>query len=155
MAAKVTEYTSLFDAPKYSNRGINETKYRIKTGLTLPEAQIKVGAFQVLGLHKIPYWRIDVQGKIIHTGEGCAIQGPSGMKGMADIIGIYKSKFLAIELKKKGGYASQSQINFLKTVNEHHGIGVICSDYTVLNDYLNDEWSKIDFNNTIEGVLVL
>jgi hypothetical protein len=49
-------------------------------------------------------------------------------RGVADIIGIYKKKFLAIEVKRKGGKVSEPQREFLQKVIDCGGIGfVACS----------------------------
>lgn len=46
-------------------------------------------------------------------------------KGISDILGIYKGRFLAIEVKKPGGKPSQHQKEFLDEVNRHGGIGFV------------------------------
>ena len=43
-------------------------------------------------------------------------------KGISDIIGIYKGKFLAIEIKRAGGLLTQDQHDFLRAVKSHGGI---------------------------------
>lgn len=46
-------------------------------------------------------------------------------KGIADILGIYNGRMLAIEVKKPGGKVSPHQRSFLKRVNEEGGIGFV------------------------------
>lgn len=46
-------------------------------------------------------------------------------KGSADIIGIYKGLFLAIEVKTKTGRASKAQNLFISAVNKRGGIGFV------------------------------
>lgn len=46
-------------------------------------------------------------------------------KGVADILGIYKGKFLAIEVKTKVGKISPFQESFLKDVTEEGGIAIV------------------------------
>lgn len=48
--------------------------------------------------------------------------GLGGAPGVADIIGIYQGKFLAIELKAPRGYLSDDQRAFLETVRAQGGI---------------------------------
>lgn len=45
--------------------------------------------------------------------------------GSSDIIGIYRGRFLAIEVKTKRGVVSKNQEKFLKTVNNAGGIGFV------------------------------
>ena len=51
--------------------------------------------------------------------------GPMGEKGIADILGIYNGKFLAIEIKTHRGRVSPEQQRFLDNVNQHGGIGFV------------------------------
>ena len=52
--------------------------------------------------------------------------GTLGMpKGIADIIGIWEGRFLAIEVKRPGGKLSIEQELFLRRVNEKGGIGFV------------------------------
>ncbi|HNR14835.1 MAG TPA: VRR-NUC domain-containing protein [Thermodesulfobacteriota bacterium] len=53
-------------------------------------------------------------------------QGPlSGMKGVADIIGIYRGRFLAIEVKKPGEKPTRDQEIFLTRVNHEGGFAFV------------------------------
>ena len=52
-------------------------------------------------------------------------QGPmSKPKGVSDIIGIYKGRFLAIEVKRKGHKLTHHQQKFIDRVNAEGGIGI-------------------------------
>ena len=52
-----------------------------------------------------------------------------GFKGCADIIGQLKSgHLLAIECKRKGGKATESQEAFLQTVLTHNGLAIIAME---------------------------
>lgn len=46
-------------------------------------------------------------------------------KGISDILGVYKGRMLAIEVKRPGGRVSPEQIKFIKQVNEEGGIGFV------------------------------
>lgn len=49
-----------------------------------------------------------------------------GMKGSPDIIGILKDgKFLAIEVKRKGGKMTSEQIVFFERINENGGVAIL------------------------------
>lgn len=50
---------------------------------------------------------------------------PYRMKGVADILGIWRNKFLAIEVKNETGVVSAEQKEFLSKVNNHGGIGFV------------------------------
>ena len=46
-------------------------------------------------------------------------------KGVSDILGIYRGKFLAIEVKSGRGRATKEQSDFLREVHDHGGYGFI------------------------------
>jgi Holliday junction resolvase len=52
-------------------------------------------------------------------------QGLGSAKGVSDIIGIYKGRFLAIEVKTERGQLSDHQEIFLNTINHEGGIGFV------------------------------
>lgn len=54
-----------------------------------------------------------------------------GLRGVSDIIGIYKGRFLAIEVKSKKGILSDEQNYFLDMVRKNNGIVIIARS---LND---------------------
>lgn len=47
------------------------------------------------------------------------------IKGVADILGIWRGRFLAIEVKVKGRYPTPEQKAFLERVNQEGGIGFV------------------------------
>ena len=51
-----------------------------------------------------------------------------GTNGIPDIIGCYKGRFIAIELKAGKGVASSAQLEFIRRVNEAGGIGFVAYD---------------------------
>ena len=55
----------------------------------------------------------------------CPLQGLGATPGVSDFIGIYKSRFLAIEAKAPKGIASEHQENFLANVRTQGGIGIV------------------------------
>ena len=50
-------------------------------------------------------------------------QGLGSTPGIADIIGIYKGRYLAIEIKGQGGRISPRQQEFIDRVNAEGGLG--------------------------------
>lgn len=52
----------------------------------------------------------------------------AGIKGIADIIGVYKGRFVAIEVKAKGKKPSTFQIAYLERVKQCGGIAFVCDD---------------------------
>lgn len=50
---------------------------------------------------------------------------PYRVKGVADILGIYKGKFLAIEVKAPKSYPTQEQKAFIEKVKSEGGIAFI------------------------------
>ena len=48
--------------------------------------------------------------------------GPMGEKGVSDIIGCYKGRMIAIELKSSKGILSLAQAEFLRRINEAGGL---------------------------------
>ena len=62
--------------------------------------------------------------------------GTLGMpQGISDIIGIYRGRFLAIEVKRPGNKLSDKQAQFLRSVSASGGIAMVA--YSV-DDVIND-----------------
>lgn len=63
--------------------------------------------------------------------------------GISDIIGCDKNgKFIAIEVKKIGGKATQGQLDFLMDVNDHNGIGILAFSLSDVVDYFETRKEK-------------
>lgn len=59
-------------------------------------------------------------------------------KGSADLIGIAPNgKFLALEIKRKGGHVSREQEKFLAMVNKMGGIGAVVDDEKKIKNILD------------------
>lgn len=98
------------------------------------ESDIQKAILRYLELKKIYAWTNkttgtwDVKGNFFRKG--------STLKGVSDILGILKGgKFLAIEIKKKGNYASQEQKLFIKNINDRGGIAFVA--YSIDDVILN------------------
>jgi hypothetical protein len=48
------------------------------------------------------------------------------IEGSSDLIGIYKGRFLAVEVKIKGKKPTAEQINFVDFINKSGGIAGVC-----------------------------
>lgn len=59
---------------------------------------------------------------------------PIGLRGKSDIFGIYKGKFLAIEVKRPSGVLTEEQQSFLDRVNREGGIAFVARN---LEDVIN------------------
>lgn len=70
----------------------------------------------------------DINGRLIRYGL-CV--------GSSDIIGIYKGRFLAIEVKAPGKKPTKEQLNFIRVVNEKGGISFWIDDEKNLKNLLD------------------
>ena len=70
--------------------------------------------------------------------------GPQNLPGVSDIIGIYKGRFLAIEVKRPGLKLTALQESFLTQVKEAGGIGIVatCCDDVITALGLWDKFKK-------------
>lgn len=58
--------------------------------------------------------------------------------GSADIIGLWKGTFLAVEIKTPKGRLTEAQKNFLNTVNANGGIGFVARKKEDVKKFLTD-----------------
>ena len=56
--------------------------------------------------------------------------------GSSDLIGLYKGKFLAIEIKTQSGIVKPEQQNFIDAVNKAGGIGFVASSVDDIKNFL-------------------
>lgn len=77
-----------------------------------PEGQLTKQIRKVLRLLHVYHWK---------QWQGIG----SGMPGVSDILGIYKGRFLAIEIKAPGGRLSPAQKIFLDNVKEEGGVAIL------------------------------
>lgn len=65
-------------------------------------------------------------------------------RGVSDLIGAYKGRFLAIEVKTKGGKLSLHQERFLERVNRSGGLGFVARsvDDVIENFEIQDRFKK-------------
>jgi len=58
------------------------------------------------------------------------------INGVADILGIYKGRFLAIEVKTKTGKTSTEQDQFLENIRIQGGISFVARSLEEVKEYL-------------------
>ena len=91
-----------------------------------PEAYVKNAICSYLQLKKIFFFIHDAVGifdpvkKIYRTNVS-----PYRVKGVADILGVYRGKFLAIEVKAPKGRPTPEQTAFIEKVKSEGGIAFI------------------------------
>lgn len=91
-----------------------------------PENQIKRAICQWLAAKRAFFWVTDRVGIYDPTRKTFrSNRDPYRIKGVADILGSWKGRLLAIEVKTKTGRISQEQKQFLARVNESGGIGFV------------------------------
>jgi VRR-NUC domain len=91
------------------------------------EAEIQKSILEYLAYRGHFAIRINTQGVPMWS-EGKTLRGfrKSPMVGVSDILGVAKGgQFFAIEVKKKGGKATEEQLKFIDNVKKRGGIGLI------------------------------
>lgn len=89
-----------------------------------------------MGIKRVICSWLTLKGAFIFTHDSVGIWDPTRkvyrtnkdpyrLKGVADVLGIWAGKFLAIEVKVKGNYPTPEQKEFLANVNRLGGIGMI------------------------------
>jgi penicillin-binding protein-related factor A (putative recombinase) len=91
-----------------------------------PESRIKNSICSWLRFNKVFFWVSDRVGIYDpRIGKFLANRNPYRIKGIADILGIYQGKFLAIEVKTEKGVLSPEQKIFLDNINKEGGIAFV------------------------------
>jgi hypothetical protein len=62
---------------------------------------------------------------------------PSPVKGLADILICYRGRFIALEVKRPGGKATEAQCKFLDNVNRAFGFGYIVTSLVEVQKILS------------------
>lgn len=88
-----------------------------------PETQLKKAAKDILALYRI--WTFPV------------LQGMGAHPGIADRLGIYRGRPLAVEFKSKKGFMSPNQIIFKQQWESRGGIYVECRSIEDLTEALD------------------
>lgn len=94
-------------------------------GINLSERQIEKSILRFLNLNNIMAWKTKTIG-VYDSKKGLYRTPPKDYRrGVADILGIYKGRPLAIEVKSKTGKLSEHQLDFLVEFSARGGIAVV------------------------------
>jgi penicillin-binding protein-related factor A (putative recombinase) len=80
------------------------------------------------------------------TGVPDAVRGrprAAAKKGISDILAVYKSRFIAIEVKVGKDQLRPEQIGFLKNIDHYGGFALVAKDF----ETFQKNW--LDFSTTI------
>lgn len=89
------------------------------------EKQIENEIINYLKSRRIFAWKVQTVGIYDQKIGGYRKAGANYMRGVADIIGIYNGRLLAIEVKSRIGKLSELQKIFLQRVREEGGIAMV------------------------------
>ena len=64
-------------------------------------------------------------------------------KGVADVLGLLRGKFLAIEVKIGKDRLSDEQDGFLKTIKFHGGYSFVAKDFLSFKDWFNKNFMRL------------
>lgn len=96
-----------------------------KEGSKETEAGTQKAILDYLKKRNIFAWRNNTGAVKVSRANGSSGFIKFGTPGSADIIGIYKGRFLAIEVKGPKGELSDEQIIFLKRIENEGGISIV------------------------------
>lgn len=91
-----------------------------KTAFKMSEHELQKSILEFLKLKNIFAWQNKTQGTF-DPRIGRFRSNPHTLKGVSDILGIYKGKFLAIEVKTEKGKATDEQLAFIHEVKRQGG----------------------------------
>lgn len=92
----------------------------------IPEKAIENHILKFLWINKVFAWKNQSTGMWDATKKLYRkSHNPFHIKGVADIIGVYEGRLLAIEVKSEKGVVSKEQREFLDKVNAKGGIGFV------------------------------
>ena len=106
-----------------------------------PEGLVQAAILSYLDLKGIFHFRINNTG-IWHPTRKIFFKPRHLTPGVSDILGIYKQRFLAIEVKSSKGKVSPEQTKFLEEVIANGGIGFVARSVQDVIDGLLSEPSK-------------
>lgn len=110
--------------PKFQHQ-LNNTKAEQYQERLVKETDIQNAILEYLQYKNIFVWRNN-NTPVFDPRTNAYRRMPKGsIKGVSDILGVFKGKMLAIEVKRPGFYPSQSQKKFLQQINDEGGVGFI------------------------------
>ena len=118
---------------------IKPKKSKVIANPSEKESDIQRAILEWLLLKKIFVWRnqttgiFDPQRKVFRT-----LNGVGARKGVADILGIFNGRPLAIEVKTSKGKLTDDQISFLSQFNDAGGIAFVARSISDCETNLNE-----------------
>lgn len=103
----------------------------------IPERQIQNAILDWLALNNIFAWEVKTTGTFDATSGRFRRTSQRYMRGVADILGIYEGKPLAIEVKSAKGVLSEFQKVFLKRFQDNGGIAILARSVQDVEKALN------------------
>lgn len=88
------------------------------------EKEIQNSILEYLHFKGIFCWKEHSSGIMIDGGKRYM---PLGLRGKADILGVYKGRFLAIEVKRPHGRLSAEQEAFLSQIEANGGLAFVAT----------------------------
>ncbi len=119
-------------------RVLKDIKLMIKA-LLPTEHQIQATILDRLGFLKDSFFWRQNSGMAKSEYKGKTRFWRSGIAGIADIMGVYKGKAIAIEVKRPKKKQSDDQIAFQQRFEECGGIYVVCSDATAIVKQIDEK----------------
>lgn len=107
-------------------RSLPQSFEKSKRGSSLKEKAIENQILSWLKINKIFAFKVERTG-IYDAKIGCFRRKNSvhHIRGVSDILGIYKKRMLAIEVKAAKGSLSRFQTMFLQDVNNNGGVAIV------------------------------
>lgn len=106
------------------------------------EKLIENSILRLLNLKQVFAWKVKTTGTYDPTLKRFRKPSPFYMKGVSDILGLYKGRFIAIEVKTPKGKLTIEQKLFQERVRENGGIAIVARsvvDVEILINKLNME----------------
>ena len=131
---------------------IDEVLKPVKTKKNDPlEKDIQTAILNRLGLLKGAFFWRENSGMVQSEYGGKTRHWRAGIKGISDILGVYKGYLVAIEVKRPGGKVSLHQSAFLKRVKECGGVSFVCDDDKLVVGLLNGQVKSL--GNSLKNVV--
>ena len=108
-------------------------------GIILTEAELQRSILYYLNRqHDCFAWRNNSQGTFDPKRQLYRRKVGFDIKGVSDILGVHRGRFIAIEVKSKTGKLSPAQIAFLSKINRMGGLALMVNDFSQVDRMLNE-----------------
>lgn len=99
------------------------SKFKLKMFKPL-EKDIQKSILDYLKAKKVYCWKEGSTGLMVGNGPDQRYM-PIGLRGKSDILGCYKGRFLAIEVKRPGSFPTPEQQHFIDSINLNGGLAFV------------------------------